>query len=151
MPCWKRLPKTNMQTFTITTLDELSAVAKKIAADIAKRPRAVILLEGDLGAGKTTLTQMLGKELGLEGLQSPTYSLLRSYDLAAGGTLHHLDLYRVEAREELDVAGITELLQGDGIFVIEWPRFLEDLLHGAYVLHCRLELHHDGTRLLTLE
>lgn len=139
-------------TFDITTREQLAEVVRELLARMQTADFAILLLEGDLGAGKTTLAQEMGKQLGVEGIQSPTYTLLRTHDMTDGRQLHHLDLYRVQAREELEVAGVTELLlQGQGLFIIEWPRFLEDILPLCpCVLHCTLALAADGTRSLTL-
>lgn len=135
----------------ISTLDQLKDAVHGVALRIGASPFFVILLEGELGAGKTTFTQTLGALLGATDVQSPTYSLLRTHDLPDGRQLHHLDLYRVEHREELEVAGVMDLFWSrEGIFVVEWPRFLEDVLPGAPVIHCLLELHSDGSRILTL-
>jgi tRNA threonylcarbamoyladenosine biosynthesis protein TsaE len=80
----------------------------------------VIALSGDLGAGKTRLVRGLARGLGYPGrVHSPTFTLVNVY---AGGrlTLFHLDLYRLETREQILSAGIEEYLQPDGVSVIEW-------------------------------
>ena len=80
----------------------------------------VIALSGDLGAGKTQLVKGLARGLGFAGLvHSPTFALVNSYE---GGrlSLFHLDLYRLETREQITAAGLEEYLQPDGVAVIEW-------------------------------
>jgi len=139
--------------YDITTRKQLALAAGAIADQIAQAPFAIILLEGDLGAGKTTFSQELGATLGVdEEILSPTYSLLRTYQ-GHHAIINHLDLYRVTSRAELDVAGVTDLLlRGEGIFLIEWPRYLEDIIPLCpVVLRCALELAADEKRSLTVQ
>lgn len=81
----------------------------------------VVLLEGNLGAGKTTFARALLKALGVgERIKSPTYSLIESYrigDLHA----HHLDLYRIADADELEWLGLPDLLDSNSLLLIEWP------------------------------
>ncbi|HET9033429.1 MAG TPA: tRNA (adenosine(37)-N6)-threonylcarbamoyltransferase complex ATPase subunit type 1 TsaE [Dokdonella sp.] len=81
----------------------------------------VILLEGDLGAGKTTFARALLSARGVgERIKSPTYSLIESYrvdDLS----MHHLDLYRIAHPDELEWLGLADLLGSSSLVLIEWP------------------------------
>src|SRR3954467_10299042 len=80
----------------------------------------VIALSGDLGAGKTQLVKGLARGLGITTrVHSPSFTLVNVY---TGGrlTLFHLDLYRLETREQILSAGIEDYLQPDGVTVIEW-------------------------------
>jgi tRNA threonylcarbamoyladenosine biosynthesis protein TsaE len=102
-------------------------------AELAE-PGDLILLAGDLGAGKTAFTQGFGRGLGIEErITSPTFTLAREYD---GGRLllHHIDVYRLEQLEDIFDVGLPELLDDGGAILVEWgdvvapampPDFLE--------------------------
>lgn len=92
----------------------------------------VVLLYGDLGAGKTMLTKGIACGLGIKRVvKSPTFTLIREYH---GGRLplYHMDLYRLEHSSALDL-GIEDYLAGEGISVIEWPQFGRDVLPPTYL------------------
>ena len=81
----------------------------------------VVFLEGQLGAGKTTLVRGILQSLGHVGpVKSPTYTLLEPYEVA-GRTIYHFDLYRIGDSGELDFIGIDELMDADALKLIEWP------------------------------
>jgi tRNA threonylcarbamoyladenosine biosynthesis protein TsaE len=92
------------------------------AALARTRPaRAVVYLEGDLGAGKSTLARALLRALGVAGaIRSPTYTLVERYPVP-GGEAAHLDLYRLAAASELDFLGLDELSAEAGLWLVEWP------------------------------
>ena len=90
----------------------------------AARSGLVLGLSGDLGAGKTQLVKGFARGLGFIGrVHSPTFALVNVY---SGGrlTLFHLDLYRLETREQIVAAGLEEYLRPDGVAVIEWAERL---------------------------
>ena len=88
----------------------------------------VVLLSGDLGAGKTTFTQFVFKHLGVEGVvNSPTFAVLKTYT-AKGVTLNHFDAYRINTAEAIE-CGFDEVISaGDGITFIEWSDNIKELL-----------------------
>jgi tRNA threonylcarbamoyladenosine biosynthesis protein TsaE len=107
----------------------------------------VVLLHGDLGAGKTTLAQGIARGLGVSGpVQSPTFTLVAEYDAhLADGTLarlYHLDLYRLTDPFELESIGYEAYIaQTDGITLVEWPERAADHLPETYLL---VTIQHDG-------
>jgi len=89
----------------------------------AVRPaRACLALEGELGAGKSTLARALLRALGVGGsIRSPTYTLIERYPLPDGGEAAHLDLYRLADAGELDFLGLDELEATASLWLVEWP------------------------------
>ena len=109
-------------------------------------PRAVVYLEGDLGAGKSTLARALLRALGVAGaIRSPTYTLVERYPVP-GGEAAHLDLYRLAAASELDFLGLDELSAEAGLWLVEWPERGEGGLP-APDLRLRLAVEGSGRRI----
>ena len=103
-------------------LDEegLVRVARAFAASL--REGAVVHLDGELGAGKTTFVRALLVACGVAGrVRSPTYSLIESYALE-GRAAHHLDLYRIADPGELEWLGLGDLADDRDLMLVEWPQ-----------------------------
>jgi len=103
---------------------------KALAQDFAKTLKIgdIVLLSGDLGAGKTTFTQFVFKTLGVEGVvNSPTFAVLKTYN-AKGITLNHFDAYRINTAEAIE-CGFDEVISNrEGITFIEWSQNIAELL-----------------------
>jgi tRNA threonylcarbamoyladenosine biosynthesis protein TsaE len=85
------------------------------------RPPAVIGLSGELGSGKTTLAQAICRGLGVaESATSPTYALVHRYEVA-GGSIYHVDCYRLRAPEEARDLGFDDMAREGAIVLVEWP------------------------------
>lgn len=108
-------------THKIESVDDTYALASEIVQEL--QGGEVILLEGDLGAGKTTFTKGLAKALGVEEeVTSPTFTILNVYE-DGRLKLNHLDMYRVESADELAELGIEDCFDDDSVTVIEWNKF----------------------------
>ena len=98
------------------------ATAESLAAALLPSPNAVIELHGPLGAGKTTFVRLLLRALGVEGrIKSPSYAVMESYELAAGGTASHFDFYRFGDPREWEDAGFRDVFAAPGLKLSEWP------------------------------
>lgn len=85
----------------------------------------VVLLDGEMGAGKTVFTKGIALSLGItDEITSPTYAYLNDYD----GKLYHYDCYRLSSGEDAEALGLTEYFYGKGICVIEWSENISDVL-----------------------
>ena len=115
------------ETFITESPDETQALGEKLGKTLKQGD--VIALIGNLGTGKTCLTQGIARGVGIapdEIVSSPSYILINEYK----GTvpIYHIDLYRLENSEEIAELGLSEYVEGDGICVIEWAERMADAL-----------------------
>lgn len=104
--------------FALPDIDATETLGRRIAAGLARGD--LVTLEGDLGAGKTTLARAILRGLGVaEDVPSPTFTLVQVYETARL-PVRHVDLYRVEDPMEIDELGLDEAL-GEGAALVEWP------------------------------
>lgn len=117
----------------MSSLADLPAAASVLLEDAAQAP--VILFEGPMGAGKTTLIKELCRQLGVqENVSSPTFALVNEYENAVGNLIYHFDFYRIaDEREALDI-GTLEYFDSGRLCLIEWPSRIPDLLPAHYLL-----------------
>ena len=123
-------------TFVTRTEDETSAAGEQFAARL--QGGDVVLLHGDLGAGKTAFVRGVARGLGAPGddVSSPTFTIIQEY--RGRVTLHHVDLYRL-APAEVDDLGLDELAESGGVVAIEWAERWIDAPEGAWVIRIALE------------
>lgn len=115
------------------------------------KPGDVILLEGDLGAGKTTFAQGVARGWGsLDPVTSPTFVLINEYRRADEARLFHFDAFRLDGPDEATALGLQEILDSDGPVLVEWPDRVRDVLPKE-ALWVRLRWVDDSRRALQLE
>jgi tRNA threonylcarbamoyladenosine biosynthesis protein TsaE len=131
--------------------EETEALAARVAQALA--PGDVVLLSGDLGAGKTTFVRGAARALGVEGaVTSPTFTIGRRYEGRVG--VSHLDLYRLADLGGEDPALLSDYLAPDRVGFVEWPGIAEEALAEAGVaVVARVRLEHAGgdARVVTVE
>ena len=103
--------------------EQTSALGEQFAKSLKKG--AVVLLKGEMGAGKTVFVKGVARALGItERITSPTYAYMNDYD----GVLYHYDCYRLSSGEDAEGLGLTDYFYADGICIIEWSENIEDVL-----------------------
>lgn len=117
-------PSEDEKRFVTTSTEETIAFGARIGAVL--QPGDVLVLTGDLGAGKTQLTKGMAAALGVDDdVTSPTFNILMVYE-GAKMPLYHFDLYRLDDPDQLEDIGFYEMLDGDGACVIEWGEQFAD-------------------------
>ena len=110
------------QTFHIEKIEDWQKVVDEILPNLQHN---ILLLKGNLGAGKTTFSQFLLKKLGSsDEVSSPTYAIVNEYD-SPKGIIFHFDLYRMKSIDEVYDIGIEEYLDNSFLCIIEWPEIYE--------------------------
>ena len=115
------------QIFKTESPEETQALGEKLGKTLKQGD--VIALIGDLGTGKTCLTQGIARGVGIapdEVVNSPSYILINEYNGAM--PIYHIDLYRLENSAEIAELGLSEYMDGDGICIIEWAERIADTL-----------------------
>jgi tRNA threonylcarbamoyladenosine biosynthesis protein TsaE len=110
---------------TVNNLKDTENVGKIIGRNLMRG--TVLCLDGDLGAGKTTLTQYIAREFGIdEYITSPTFTIIKEYE----GTLplYHMDVYRIDSEDDMYDLGYEEYIYSDGVTIIEWSHKIKNIL-----------------------
>lgn len=129
------------------SLEQINEVANKI---IAQNPQKVILFNGEMGVGKTTLIKQLCKNLGVqEATSSPTFSLVNEYKTIDNQLVYHFDVYRLKSETEALDMGIDEYLYSGNWCFIEWSEKIPNLIPDEHSV-INIELLANGNRKLTL-
>ena len=135
------------------TPEETIALGRDLAALLT--PPVLVLLLGDLGAGKTTLTKGIVEGLGaaaVEDVTSPTFTLIHEYGVErkSAPRVYHIDLYRIEGANDLMTLGLEDLLAEKAVVLIEWGERLGPAMRGGYPGSRTVEIHiaptEDGGR-----
>lgn len=127
------------------SLVETHTVAAALASVV--RPGDLIVLSGEMGAGKTAFAKGFGAALGVdEPITSPTFTLVHTYELprtAPAAALHHADLYRLDRTAEIADLALVELAEDDGIVLVEWGDVAESLFGDHLGVHLAADLDTD--------
>jgi len=121
------LQQITFMQFNIKHIEDWQGIVEQI---IPQLQHNILLLKGNLGAGKTTFTQFLLKNMeSQDEVNSPTYSIVNEYNTPKG-KIYHFDLYRLKNIEEVYDIGIEEYLDNAFLCIIEWPEVYEEELYG---------------------
>lgn len=130
------------KTYQVKQPDDFNEIIKDIftwAAD-TKKTKLILALEGELGAGKTTFTQELGKYLGVtEKITSPTFTIMSKYDTTNKifPKLVHIDAYRIESEPELKPLHLDDVFNKEGnIICVEWPSQIKSVIPKDAIYVC---------------
>ena len=135
---------------TIQHLEDLPRAAKEFLQAIGNH--SLVAFYAPMGAGKTTFTTAICKELGVEedAISSPTFAIVNEYRGQGGRPIFHFDFYRIEQEAEALDIGLYDYLDSGQLCLMEWPENIEALLpEETLKVHIRVEA--DGTRLLAWE
>jgi len=133
--------------YTTNTTEEMIALGEKIASKLTGGD--IILLQGKLGAGKTTMSKGIAKGLGItDEIVSPTFTLMNVYE---DGKLVHIDTYRLEDENGLIEIGVEDYLgQPETITIVEWPEKIADLLADKKTIEISIVKQSDNNREITI-
>lgn len=130
------------------SLEEINNIAQQI---IESNPEKVILFNGEMGAGKTTLIKSICKYLGVENpTSSPTFSLVNEYQTTKNQLVYHFDVYRLKNQNEALDMGIDEYLYSGNWCFIEWAEKIEDLIPEKHSI-ITISVLSDNKRILELQ
>jgi len=131
----------------VFSLDQIQEVAEQI---IASNPNKIILFNGEMGVGKTTLIKQLCKSLGVtDATSSPTFSLVNEYQIPSGKKVYHFDFYRIKQEIEALDMGVDDYLYSGNWCFIEWSEKIANLIPEEHST-INIELLSDGKRELKL-
>ena len=132
----------------IFSLDEINSVAQKI---LDQNPQKVIVFNGEMGVGKTTLIKAISANLGVtSATSSPTFSLVNEYETNGSILVYHFDVYRLKSESEALDMGIDEYLYSGNWCFVEWAEKIPNLLPSLHSI-VNITLLENGNRLLSLK
>lgn len=131
----------------VNNLQDTEKIGKIISRCLEKG--TVLCLDGDLGAGKTAITQFIAKEFGVkEYITSPTFNIIKEYE----GRLpfYHMDVYRIESEDDMYDLGYDEYIYSEGVTVIEWSENIKGILPDERI-DIKIDRIDDNKRIMTIE
>ena len=138
-----------MKRITMDGTDSLPRAAEEIIEEI--NGRRVIAFFGGMGAGKTTLTAEIVRQLGSDDIvTSPTFALVNQYETHSGGHIYHFDFYRIKSPAEAFDIGYEEYFYGGELCIVEWSEKIEELLPDD-AMRVTIDVKPDGKRVITIE
>lgn len=126
-------------------IEDIEKIAEKVMVYMKEKGSHILALSGELGAGKTTLVQVLAQSFGVtSAVQSPTFAILKSYDSTHSIYTHfvHVDAYRITHEDELVPLRFSEYLTDTYFVCIEWPEHIPHILE--QVPHVIARIEHKG-------
>ena len=132
-----------MEEYRVTTHSEEETVQIAQNLESEKFPNMIICLDGELGSGKTVFTKGIAHGLGIDGITSPTFNIIKEYDGEL--PLYHMDVYRLEGN--IDNIGLTDYFTKGGVVVIEWADMIKDYLPKDR-LDIKIKIVDENTRVL---
>ncbi|MES3037493.1 MAG: tRNA (adenosine(37)-N6)-threonylcarbamoyltransferase complex ATPase subunit type 1 TsaE [Bdellovibrionota bacterium] len=145
-------PKSFIKESSIKSLSDLQTWAKNFVTDYYF-PKTLLVLEGEMGAGKTETVKQLASVLGLASVSSPTYAVLQNYAKSGVTGLHHVDMYRLKDIDDLESTGFWDLFNDiDSFIIVEWGDMVEVSAYPLNWKHLHLKITKDsnGLRKYTL-
>jgi tRNA threonylcarbamoyladenosine biosynthesis protein TsaE len=137
-----------MLTYKTASAEETQGIAEQLGRLVQSGD--LLTLQGDLGVGKTTFTQGLGRGLGIEEpVSSPTFTIIKEYD-DGRIPLYHMDIYRLGEGALHEDLGYDDYFYGEGVTVVEWAHFVEEMLPDDRI-EITIRTAEDGGRELMLE
>jgi tRNA threonylcarbamoyladenosine biosynthesis protein TsaE len=141
------IPNVETEHLTLTTHSPVETQELGVVLGRLLEGHELICLEGELGTGKTTLIQAIGRAQGVASpITSPTFTLVNEYQ-GQKGKLYHVDLYRLDTLEEIIQAGIDSYLYGEGIRLFEWAEKVRHILPEEYLYLTLTHSGHDQRRI----
>ena len=111
-------------------LNQLSTVSDDVKKNINKN---IVLISGDMGAGKTTLIKEMLKSMNvIDNISSPTFSIINEYNTSKEDIIYHMDLYRIKSMDELEGIGLFEYLESGNLCMIEWGEMIEEIIESEF-------------------
>ena len=132
------------------SLDDLKETAQTLLKYVSKYP--ILLFQGEVGAGKTTLVKALCKEMGvLENVSSPTYTTVNEYKSYSGEIIYHFDLYRLKSQTEAEDIGLSEYLESGHRCIVEWPEMAPNVVEKRLAVNVNLQHLNEQKRKITVK